>query len=1628
MKKIYYTVLFLALSFVCSAGLMQAQGTDATLSDINLNTGVLVPEFDPAITQYVALIPDGVDILSVEAVLNDDNASLLGGGEVVVANSEMTTITVTAENGQVKTEYVVFIANENCYDPLSIHKVNLAPNPIMSELTGYYAGWGSKTINTNLDFVYCGKTSAKISGACGGSIDFSSVKDVIEDGKSYLISAMFYVDGTGKAQLGHTLNGVSLKTRTTKTKVWEEVRIVVDITSLNTSANIWFNSCNGIGAAGDVVYVDNFQMYEVNRNNNLAALSSDVGTLVPEFSPDVTEYYLLVEEDVNQVNLSAEPALASAEVAGDGLITLVNDSAFAEITVSAESGEVKSYKVIIDNAIPDADASLSSLSTDVGTLSPDFDPEVMSYTLDLPDGTKEITLTATPNSSEATLIGDGLIDIVANGAVAHIVVTAEKGNQQTYTIKWDAISPYSTSSSWSVYDGGQAPSVSGYMDILFMPVTESVSDNSLLLAGDQKTASIYYSAEDAAVVGIAANALRDDIERVTGLVPAVSTEAPATKAAVFIGTIGHSPLIDSLIASGQLDVSAIENKWEAYTAKVLDNPMEGVDRALIIAGSDRRGTAFGVFALSESMGVSPWYFWGDVAVPHKEALYVAGSYTQTSPGVKYRGIFLNDEDWGLNPWASKTFEPEVGNIGPKTYATIFELLLRLQANCIWPAMHEFPVVTAPFYTVPGNMEMADDYAIVISTSHHEPMMRNSHEYDTGVLGEYNYWTNREAIYNFWEERVKETSTYENIYTIGMRGRDDSGMKAPAGTTDAQKAAKIQDQIIPDQRQMITDYVHKDAEDIPQIFIPYKETLVQYQSGLTLPDDVTIVWPDDNHGYIRQLSTAQERMRSGGSGVYYHLSYWGVPTSYLWFCTTPPGMTCSEMMKAWDFDASKIWLVNVGDLKPMEQGTDFFLRMARNPEAFRNFDQQAYFTEWARSAFDANQAASIAEVLDKYYQLNIVKRAEHLDRSNSGFSHVDNGDEAQQRLDEFEQLFDAANAIYDALPTAQKTAFYEMVLYPVRATYYVNKRTLLAERSRLWAAQKRAETNALAAEAKAAHAALLNESTYYNKTNANGKWDFMVNPMETSLLSSWARETQNPFIEPAYGNYSAPSTSGIAVVIEGSGTPLAKATPVQLPTFNRPADSQYFIDVFNLGSASSAWTATADYPWVILSQSSGHDDARIMVSMDWDSVPKACNVPAMITIQSNGVEYLVNLNVYNPQSLDLSALPDAVENNGKVEIEAEHFSAQKDAGEIGWRDVNRATASKDGMTIQPVTASSYSTANLSSAPSLTYQFHTFSTGPVRINTQCLPTHRITSEYTGVRYAISLNGDTPQLVDIYAKEYSSAWYVNTRRAASIGTSHHSISEPGLQTLKIYMVDAGVVLDKITVHTDGVYEVEDLKVEETNTSVLTYFDTPASGGEGVHIQSTSAGKYATFVIPDVKANDYVLKVRVKKWGSRGIVKMSVAEQANGTYSTIGTNYDLYNSSELYTDLAPVSLSFATDGPKYLRFDVTGKNASASNYWVLLDYFSLKPLSYFCDEVANRVSHADASVVRVCPTVSDGYFTVFAEPGATITVYGITGAPLFEQRATAYSSDIMIEPSGVFFIHVDSAGVYNTFKVVVT
>ncbi len=589
----------------------------------------------------------------------------------------------------------------------------------------------------------------------------------------------------------------------------------------------------------------------------------------------------------------------------------------------------------------------------------------------------------------------------------------------------------------------------------------------LILCDGRTAALIFVETNGNRAVLRAAGDLADDFARVTGMRPEVKNNFPAGgKSGVIIGTLGESKVIDRLAAGGKLETNGVSGRWESYVLQVVKNPLPGVRSALVIAGSDRRGTIYGIYTLSEMIGVSPWHWWADVPVARKKMIALHGDgLKQGPPAVKYRGIFLNDEDWGLRPWASKTFEPETGNIGPKTYAKIFELLLRLHANYLWPAMHPG---TRAFNFYPTNKFIADEYGIVMGSSHCEQMLRdNVDEWDTNRFGEYNYVTNPGGVRKYWEQRVAENGKFDSIWTLGMRGIHDSGM--PGGGTEREKAARLQ-QIIADQRDMLARDVNTNVAQVPQIFCPYKEVLPLYRLMTRLPDDITLVWPDDNYGYIREFSDARERRRSGGAGVYYHVSYWGAPRDYLWLCTTPPALIAEEMTKAFDYGADKVWILNVGDLKPAELDAEFFLKLAWNPHAWNGTNTYDLLEKQLARDFGNGVAPEITSVMAEYYRLNFQRKPEHMGfPTNSLFSP----DEAARRISAWQKLSARVDAVAKNLAPEMDGAFFELVEYPAKAAALENEKFLAPEKAR------------------PAQNEIQRLTDVYNNQIAGGKWRLMM---------------------------------------------------------------------------------------------------------------------------------------------------------------------------------------------------------------------------------------------------------------------------------------------------------------------------------------------------------------------------------------------------------------------------------------------------------------------------------------------------------------------------------------------------------
>ncbi len=614
------------------------------------------------------------------------------------------------------------------------------------------------------------------------------------------------------------------------------------------------------------------------------------------------------------------------------------------------------------------------------------------------------------------------------------------------------------------------------------------------------------------MVRIAAGLLAADVERVTGTRPGVQSKLSSVPDLVIAGTLGKSALVQQLISTGKITgMDKISGRWEATCWQIVQHPFKGVERALVIVGSDRRGTAYGLTQLSAAIGVSPWYWWADVPVKKAGALYLqANQPCFDQPAVQYRGIFINDEDWGLNQWSRKTFEPEVGNIGPKTYAKVFELMLRLRLNYIWPAMHECSV---EFDSIFENVQTADRYGIVAGASHCEPMLCNNINWDEKKRGPWNYSLNRDSIYNYWTSTVEKRGSKEAVWTVGIRGIHDLGMQKPPEAIPDR--IRLMEQVFRDQRSLLAGNVSKAFGPVAQCFIPYKEVLPLYNAGLNVPEDVTLMWVDDNFGYIRRLSAPAERKRSGGAGVYWHLSYYGYPHSYLWINTTPPALMWEQLHKAWENDARKMWVINVGDIKPMELGVDYFSRLAWNPVTQQADAQPRFIRQFVTENFGSQLAAPVEQLLQEYYRLGTIHKPEMMTRQ-WALSLSDK--EAAALKQSYEQLLQKEEALSRQLSPALQTPFFEIIGFPARILA-ASGLIFLHDRNAVYTGNSQHQQ-----EIDRLKTYIEKQVNHYNNDIAQGKWKHMIPGMYTGeVLPKWSSQVAWP-----WGETGVPDTSNKAL--------------------------------------------------------------------------------------------------------------------------------------------------------------------------------------------------------------------------------------------------------------------------------------------------------------------------------------------------------------------------------------------------------------------------------------------------------------------------------------------------------------------
>jgi hypothetical protein len=820
---------------------------------------------------------------------------------------------------------------------------------------------------------------------------------------------------------------------------------------------------------------------------------------------------------------------------------------------------------------------------------------------------------------------------------------------------------------------GHVSYVAGQNGIGYFPLLEKGAAAPVLLGKDEWPG-----------VTRAANNLRNDVSSVTGTMPSMLTQLNGEHDVVLVGTLGRNEWIDRLVRERKIQVTDIAGKWETYLIQTVQNPFPGVDKALVIAGSDKRGTIYGIYDLSAQLGVSPWYWWADVPVQKKKEVYIkSGRYTDGEPAVKYRGIFINDEAPAFSRWAKAKF----GGVNHLVYEKMFELILRLKGNYLWPAMW------SNAFNDDDKLDpvLANEYGIVMGTSHHEPMDRAQQEWKRYGHGEWNYTSNKPELQDFWRKGIENMGSKETIVTIGMRGDGDKPM------TEGSNIALLEN-IVKDQREIIRNVLKKDPAEVPQVWALYKEVQDYYDKGMRVPDDVTLLLCDDNWGNIRKLPSLTEKNRKGGYGIYYHFDYVGGPRSYKWINTNPISKVWEQMHLAYAYNAKQLWVVNVGDLKPMEYPISFFLDYAWNPNRWTADNLTEYAVQWASQQFGSANAAEIAGILTLYSHYNSRRKPELLDQHSYSLT---NYNEFYRIVRDYNMLKDKAEKLYWTISPEYRDAFYQLVLHPVKACANLNEMYFETAKNNYYSKKgNAAEANASAAKVKMLFNRDKELSAYYNKSLADGKWDHMMDQTHIS-----------------YTSWSDPRVDEMPVVVE----------------------------------------------------------------LNPDSVKSHIGLP--LTDESQPIDQ-------RGKGLN--------DENGYIAIEAEHYIRAVANDKVKWTTIPEYGNTLSGVTPWPVTANRAHPGSNSSAR-LEYDINLKKAGTIAVTTFVSPTLDFRNQ-DGLFYAISVDDEKPQMVNIATKVDGKDWAMAVRDNVRKLVTRHEVSKPGKHTLKYWMVDPAVVVQKIIIDSGG------------------------------------------------------------------------------------------------------------------------------------------------------------------------------------------------------------------------------------
>lgn len=791
-------------------------------------------------------------------------------------------------------------------------------------------------------------------------------------------------------------------------------------------------------------------------------------------------------------------------------------------------------------------------------------------------------------------------------------------------------------------------------------ITTENGSNTLIIYNSSTNVSILSDAKLDLGIKRAINNLQSDFNAVTGgTVKLINEISDNQSKLIIVGQIGTNSIIDQLVKDGKIKKDDLINKNEKFIIQSISNPFDGVDDAIVIAGSDKRGVIYGIYEFSSQIGVSPWHYWADVPVKKKESLYfIKGTYTDGEPSVKYRGIFLNDEWPSLGGWAQATF----GGFNSQFYEKIFELILRLKGNFLWPAMWN----SAFYDDDPLNGSLASEMGIVMSTSHHEPMSLAQKDWSRRRNGDWNYKTNSANLKKFWQLGIERSKDWEQVVTVGMRGDGDEAMED--GTNIA-----LLENIVKDQRKIIANVTKKKAEATPQVWALYKEVQDYYDKGMRVPDDITLLFCDDNWGNVRKLPNLADKPRKGGYGMYYHFDYVGGPRNSKWINVSQVQRIWEQMNLTYRYGVDRIWVVNVGDLKPMEYPISFFMDMAWNPDKFNENNLYAHTEDWCRQQFGEKYAKESARLINLYTKYNHRVTPELL--SDETFS-IENYNEWENVVADYRNLLIDAMRLYNLIPDNYKDAFDQLVLYPINACSNLYEMYYAVAKNKFYVERNDIQANYWADKAKECFARDSVLENHYHEDIANGKWNHMMS--QTRI---------------GYTNWQEPKHN-------------------------------------------------------------------IMPTVEYIKSAK-------------------NENIF-------------IEKDGYISIEVENYANKNNGSKVSWIIIPDLGKTLSGVTTTPVTE------NPDKNVYLEYKIESKTTGKAKLIVLTSPTLNFNAS-KGLRYAISINGEPEQIVNINGHYKGELGQWQAERIIKSETVHE-IKNTGLNIIRIRPLEPGIVFQKLMIDMGG------------------------------------------------------------------------------------------------------------------------------------------------------------------------------------------------------------------------------------